>query len=158
MKKYAKNIKRGLSYILVACLISSCTLVQIKAEEPREIDREIIYVSEVEPVVNVERVEEPVVEPEVDILVEPVVDVVEKLPEPVEPEKTYYDIPLSKELQDHIFKICEERDVDPAIVIGVIERESDFRPGRMGDNGKSYGLMQVISLLISHMRTVSRSL
>lgn len=145
MKKYAKNIKRGLSYILVACLISSCTLVQIKAGVPGKTDREIIYVSDIEPVVNIERVEEPEVEPEVDIFVEPVVEVVEKLPEPVvEPEKTYYDIPLSKELQDHIFKICEERDVDPAIVIGVIERESDFRPGRMGDSGKSYGLMQVM--------------
>ena len=140
MKKYAKNIKRGLAYILVACLISSCTLVQIRAEEPREIDREIIYVSKAEPVVNIEpKEEEPVAEPEVDILVEPVIEVVESLP-----EKRYYDVPLSEDLQDHIFEICEERDIDPAIVIGIIERESDFRPKLMGDGGKSYGLMQVM--------------
>lgn len=139
MKKYAKNIKRGLAYILVACLISTCTMVQIRAEEPIE-NHEIIYVSKVEPVVNIEpKEEEPVAEPEVDILVESVIEVVESLP-----EKKYYDIPLSEDLQDHIFKICEERDIDPAIVIGIIERESDFRPKLMGDGGKSYGLMQVM--------------
>ena len=139
MKKYAKNIKRGLAYILVSCLISSCTLVQIGAGEPVE-NTEIIYVSKTEPVVNIEpKEEEPVAEPEVDILVEPVVEVVESLP-----EKRYFDVPLSEDLQDYIFELCEERDIDPAIVIGIIDRESDFRSKLMGDNGKSYGLMQVM--------------
>ena len=139
MKKYAKNIKRGLAYILVACLISSCTLVQIRAEEPIE-NNEIIYVSKAEPVVNIEpKEEEPVAEPEIDIFVEPVVEAIESLP-----EKRYFDVPLSEDLQDYIFELCEERDIDPAIVIGIIERESDFRSKLMGDNGKSYGLMQVM--------------
>ncbi len=142
MKKYAKNIKRAVAYILVACLISSCTLVQIGAEEPIEESKVIYTLEDVELLVLPEIVEDEPAEPEeeiIDILVAPVVDAAENIP-----EKKYYDIPLSKDLQDHIFKICEERDIDPAIVIGVIERESDFRPGRMGDSGKSYGLMQVM--------------
>lgn len=57
--------------------------------------------------------------------------------------KTYYDVPLDWELQDHIMKICEERNIDPAIVMGMIYVESKFTAGAIGDNGHSFGLMQV---------------
>ena len=135
MKKYARKIERAVAYILVAFLISSCTLVQIRAQGPIE-DTIDIPQDAVEEIV----IAEPS-EPEdavIDILVAPVVDTAKVV------EKRYYDIPLDKDLQDHIFEICKERDIDPAIVIGIIERESDFRPKLMGDGGKSYGLMQVM--------------
>ena len=57
--------------------------------------------------------------------------------------KTYYDVPLGWELQDHIVAICEERNIDPAIVMGMIHVESKFIAGAIGDNGHSFGLMQV---------------
>lgn len=65
-----------------------------------------------------------------------------------EPETTatvalYYDVPLDVDLQEHIFALCEIYDIDPAVVISVIARESSFRPGVMGDGGESYGLMQI---------------
>jgi soluble lytic murein transglycosylase-like protein len=65
-----------------------------------------------------------------------------------EPEMTaevrlYYDVPLSTDLQDHIFRVCEEYEVDPAVVISIISRESRFKSDAMGDGGESYGLMQI---------------
>lgn len=54
-----------------------------------------------------------------------------------------YDVPLSEELQLHIFAECEKRNVDPAIVLAMIERESYYTADAIGDNGNSYGLCQV---------------
>ena len=78
---------------------------------------------------------------EIDIIVEeePVIEA-----EPEEEEIVrYFDVPLDEDLQDHIFALCEERGFDPAIVVAMIERESDFNPSNMGDGGNSYGLMQI---------------
>ena len=56
----------------------------------------------------------------------------------------YYDIPLSKELQDYTRKICEEYgNVDETSVYALIKQESNFRVKALGDNGKSKGLMQI---------------
>jgi hypothetical protein len=73
----------------------------------------------------------------------------EESEEPVEPEtpktpvKKYFNVPLSEELQDHIFKLCEKYDIEPALVISMIKKESNFRANAMGDKGRSYGLMQI---------------
>lgn len=58
-------------------------------------------------------------------------------------EVSYFDVPLSEDLQDHIFSECEKYGVDPAIIIAMIERESTFRESVVGDNGNSFGLMQI---------------
>lgn len=63
-------------------------------------------------------------------------------PEP-EPETQYYDVPLSEDLQDHIFALCEEHDIDPALVIAMIKRESNYKARAVGDKGNSLGLMQI---------------
>lgn len=57
--------------------------------------------------------------------------------------KIYFDVPLSHEIQDHIFNVCEEYDIPPYLVVAIIERESSFRIKVRGDAGASYGLMQV---------------
>lgn len=59
------------------------------------------------------------------------------------PQLAYYDIPLSKDLQSHIFQICESRNIDPDIVIAMIYRESTYRDWLIGDGGDSFGLMQI---------------
>lgn len=69
--------------------------------------------------------------------------VVMELEEPAEPERTYYDVPLTEDLQDIIIDISEKRGVDPALVIAVIEKESGYKPDASGDNGRSQGLMQI---------------
>lgn len=56
---------------------------------------------------------------------------------------TYFDVPLSKDLQNYIFKVCKSYDVDPSIIIAMIWKESTYRVDVMGDNGNAYGLMQI---------------
>ena len=71
--------------------------------------------------------------------------VTELIPEPTENPNlvTYYDVPLSEDLQDHIFKLCDNVDIDPVYVIAMIRRESNYKANNMGDGGDSYGLMQI---------------
>lgn len=65
-------------------------------------------------------------------------------PEPeIVPEVVYFDVPLDEGLQDHIFAICEEYDVEPELIISMICRESVYNAGAVGDGGKSLGLMQI---------------
>lgn len=59
-----------------------------------------------------------------------------------------YDVPLSKEFQEYIIDVCkgypqEINGVHLELVLAVIERESNYNPSEIGDNGNAYGLMQV---------------
>ena len=59
-------------------------------------------------------------------------------------EKTlYFDVPLDKDLQDYIFATCEELGVDPALVVSIIKKESNYILDAVGDKGRSLGLMQI---------------
>lgn len=62
--------------------------------------------------------------------------------EPIE-EVKFYDVPLSEELQLHIFAECEKHNIAPSIIIAMIERESNYKADAVGDNGNSLGLMQI---------------
>lgn len=53
------------------------------------------------------------------------------------------DVPVSEDLQLYIINLCEERNISPALVMAVIERESCFKAEVIGDNGDSFGLMQI---------------
>lgn len=55
----------------------------------------------------------------------------------------YFDVPLDHKLQDYIFELCDEKCIDPAIIIAMIDKESKFDIDIIGDKGKSYGLMQI---------------
>jgi hypothetical protein len=55
----------------------------------------------------------------------------------------YYNVNLSTEVQDVIFAECEKHGISPAIIIAMIERESQFDRYAIGDDGRSFGLMQV---------------
>jgi soluble lytic murein transglycosylase-like protein len=59
------------------------------------------------------------------------------------PERTYFDCPLSHDLQDYIADLCEEAHIDPAVIIAMIGKESTYRADAKGDKGKSLGLMQI---------------
>lgn len=60
-----------------------------------------------------------------------------------EPERVYYDIPLSEDLQDHIFNLCDEKGIEYPIAIALIRTESRFDATCVGDSGNSLGLMQI---------------
>lgn len=70
----------------------------------------------------------------------PVVRVVEII-ETDKPE--YFNVPLSHDIQDHIFEVCEEYGIAPALVVAMIAQESDFGAHKVGDGGDSAGLLQV---------------
>lgn len=69
--------------------------------------------------------------------------------EKVEPTKTY-NVPLTAELQNHIIEQCEDRGIDPALVLAMIRQESNFNVDAMGDDGNAYGLMQIWPKWHSH--------
>lgn len=75
----------------------------------------------------------------------PVTTTVPETTEAVEPTPTnrYFDVPLSHDLQDHIFRLCNQYGVSPALVIAIIEKESGFNPDAVNYNGTCFGLMQV---------------
>ena len=63
-------------------------------------------------------------------------------PIPVEPKVTY-PVPLDQELQDYIVQTCLDYEISPCIVFAIIGVESNYDASLIGDNGKSYGLMQI---------------
>ena len=64
---------------------------------------------------------------------------------PVEPEVKYFDVPLSTDLQDYIFALCESNNVPVALILAMIETESSFRPNVISGTN-DYGLMQINSI------------
>ena len=97
----------------------------------------------VEPVESLTEAVEPIVEG--SDTVEVVEPVVEPVFEHLKPKKSYgyFDVPLEEELQDHIFALCERDGIDPAMVVAIIQKESMFDAGAIGDHGRAQGLMQV---------------
>lgn len=73
-----------------------------------------------------------------------------ELPQPIEyklvdlPElPPKYDVPLDDDLVLHIIDIADINNIDPELILAIIKQESNFDASAMGDNGNSYGLMQV---------------
>lgn len=67
--------------------------------------------------------------------------------EPVIEEKTeetkFFNVPLAEEIQLHIMAECDKYNIAPALIIAIIERESNYDIKAIGDNGNSLGLMQI---------------
>lgn len=55
----------------------------------------------------------------------------------------YSSIPLDKELQHYIIVQSHAHGIQPQIVMAMIDRESGFDIEQVGDNGNSFGLMQI---------------
>lgn len=141
---YEHILRRGLAIVLCFCmaipyLTLAGTLISGKAEQTEALQTPTETVpesteTETNPVdTEPEPTEPPVTEPMTPT--EPTYS--------VEIGVTYFDIPLDRDLQDHIFKLCEENNLDPIMVLAVIRKESSYRSQLMGDNGDAYGLMQV---------------
>jgi soluble lytic murein transglycosylase-like protein len=54
-----------------------------------------------------------------------------------------YNVKLSTEVQECIITECGKYNIPPEIIIAMIERESRFNANAIGDNGNSFGLMQI---------------
>lgn len=132
----SKQLGHRVKYFAIAMTYAVCVIVgshayTSKAEDDIVITKTVSYGPKIEEIKEEVAEEPPVIEPEV------IPEIEEELP------VLYFDVPLEKDLQDHIFALCEERGVDPAIIVAMIGRESRYRAGIKGDHGRSYGLMQI---------------
>ena len=67
---------------------------------------------------------------------------VETVTEPIEEEVAFYNVPLSEEVQMHVFNECEKHNIAPSIVFGIMWQESRFQADVVSPHG-SIGLMQI---------------
>jgi len=142
-------------WVVMIALAITMALSFCKAIKARQLEAElrdlpvivpITMTVELKPVevilpVTGEEVKEPapaVVEPEI-VEAEPVA---EEALQPVEVDPPY-PVPLDAELQSYIVQLCEQYQIEPELVLAVIEHESDFNAAASGDNGNSHGLMQI---------------
>lgn len=148
------NNKPDIAYwvgiITLAIILAVCIVFSVRWFAPDKVETtepettcdicETTVPETVEPVTT-----EPDLEPIETVAVEPSEPLEPTIPETTEVvEPTlYFDVPLSEELQEHIFALCEERDIDPAIIIAMIFQESTYDSSAIGDGGNSYGLMQI---------------
>lgn len=129
MKRHKRKGWRSspLSDLIFFCIIAGTIgIVGALAATPRAVDP-------TEATVPTEQAEAPATEP------------TETQPETAatEPPVTLYAVPMSEELQLHIIQTSEAHGIDPAVVIGVIWKESRYVIDAIGDGGDSLGLMQI---------------
>lgn len=55
----------------------------------------------------------------------------------------FFPVPLDHDIQAFIIRSCERLNMEPAVIMAMIDQESEFDPECVGDNGDSVGLMQV---------------
>lgn len=115
-------------WVFITAIIALDAYARIEA---RAESKRITPVEEIKPIVK------PVISEEKKEYIQPDVEI------KVKETKTYFDVPLDEPLQDYIFALCNERNIDPAIVIAVIGKESVYNPDAKGDGGNSLGLMQI---------------
>ena len=54
-----------------------------------------------------------------------------------------YPVPLDADLQLFIVDECEKVSIAPEVVFAMIQKESTFKADAVGDNGNSFGLLQI---------------
>lgn len=68
---------------------------------------------------------------------------VDAVTEPEEEEVKFFNVPLSEDLQMHIFRECEKYNIAPEIIIAMIEKESYYDANEVSSHD-ARGLMQVM--------------
>jgi soluble lytic murein transglycosylase-like protein len=53
------------------------------------------------------------------------------------------EIKLDTEMQEWIWNYCNDKNISPALVMAIIERESSCNSNCVGDRGNSFGYMQI---------------
>ena len=125
--KMNSNIRKG--NVVNACIGATLGLIlALFAYNNRE-------TAEVESIVNSSEYQATVAEPTTEEI-----STVEQTTEKI---VQLYDVPLDAELQLYIMDLCEEANISAALVIAVIERESNYNASAVGDSGNSLGLMQI---------------
>lgn len=142
-----RTIRFIVAFSMIMNLIFICPFARVNAEsviepvvESRATDVQQIPIASKDTQTEIlQSIEEPESAPE-----PPVEEIVEESPIHKNSSNTIYlDIPLSEDLQSHIFALCEERGLDYYLVMAVICKESGFDVDALSSNGSSVGLMQI---------------
>lgn len=135
-----KNLKQRLVLEVLVCLMFTCALCLCAFVEAKDVGD----LAEFRPLETIEMTAvdtgldemkgietmEFEMETEKEVLIE-------------EGKPRFFDVPLDKDLQTYIFELSEDIEIDPAIVIAIIEKESNYDASAVGDHGRSLGLMQI---------------
>ena len=62
------------------------------------------------------------------------------------------DIPISKELQNHIYKLCSKNDNMYFLMIAIMDQESDFNSNSISADGRDFGLFQIRDVNFSWLK------
>jgi hypothetical protein len=81
--------------------------------------------------------------PDTENVTEAITEPSETIAETESYTESYYNVNLPEYIQDVIISECERYGIPSSIVIAMIERESQFQVYAMGDDGRSFGLMQI---------------
>lgn len=60
-----------------------------------------------------------------------------------EPAYTLCDVPMDADLQLWLFDYCEDKHISHYMIMAMCERESQYKADAVGDNGRSFGIMQI---------------
>ena len=128
MRMDARSAMAGLA--AVATIFCACLAVNELDKQEAAIlaANEIAQQADIEAVTIVQEVEKPVPVPEPEATPEPIL---------------IYDVPLDADLQLFIICECEKVNIDPAIVMAMAFCESSYDASATGDDGNSFGLLQV---------------
>lgn len=159
-----------MSLLMLICIMTSITFSLISNDEKKQkkinsnnkpVEKEIFLkkhyyapFGELTTLENSKNKQKPTLSPLVinandkkDIEVTKCPKVEKKIEKKIEQKKTssklYPSCPLSSDLQKHIDDKCKKYNISTNVVIALIQTESSFNVNTMGDQGKSYGLMQI---------------
>ena len=62
------------------------------------------------------------------------------------------DIPISKELQNHIYRLCNKNNNMYLLMIAIMEQESSFKPNSVSADGRDFGLFQIRDVNFSWLK------
>lgn len=62
------------------------------------------------------------------------------------------DIPISKDLQNYIFKLCNKDKDFYCLMVAIMEQESAFNPDIISEDGRDYGLFQIRDINFSWLK------
>ena len=135
-----KNLKQCLVLEVSVCLIFTCALCLCAFAEAKDVGD----LAEFRPLETIEMTAvdtgldemKGVETMEFEMETEKEVEIEEEKPR-------FFDIPLDEGLQTYIFGLSKDIGIDPAIVIAIIEKESNYDASAVGDHGRSLGLMQI---------------
>ena len=135
-----KNLKQCLVLEVSVCLIFTCVLCLCAFVEAKDVGDlaefrplETVEITAVDTGLDEMKGVETI---EFEMETEKEVEIEEEKPR-------LFDVPLDEDLQTYIFELSEDIGIDPAIVIAIIEKESNYDASAVGDYGRSLGLMQI---------------